>query len=69
MLKVGFSASTGFKEGRPLWGSKIIFDDFTGDKTMEGIEQSSIPETAAAQELAQQRRGRDVIERNGSKQP
>ena len=23
MLKVGFSASTGFKEGRPLWGQDL----------------------------------------------
>ena len=35
MLKVGFSESTMFKEGRPFGGSKIIFDDFTGDKTMK----------------------------------
>ena len=35
MLKVGFSASTGFREGAPAGGSKIFFDDFTGDKTMK----------------------------------
>ena len=30
-----FSASTMFREGAPSGGSKIIFDDFTGDKTMK----------------------------------
>ena len=34
----------GSMKAAPFGGSKIIFDDFTGDKTMEGIEQSSIPQ-------------------------
>ena len=32
------------RKAAPFGGCKIIFDDFTGDKTMEGIEQSSIPQ-------------------------
>jgi|GEM_PF-2892895 len=37
MLKVGFSESTMFRVEAPFGGSKIIFDDFTGDKTMASL--------------------------------